>query len=219
MVGVTAAIIGASVLGAGASIISGNKAAKAQQKGNDQAVAESRRQYDTTRADFEPWRTAGAGALAQLQRLYGLTPNDTPHANPTTMDNIVAGENDYGGLQLTPGYQFRFDEGQRAVERSAASRGLLRSGASQKAIARYGEGLAASEYDSYARRLAEMAGIGLSATGATAASGDNASNNIANLYAANGNARASSYLNTGNAINQGLNNIVSAYTFNKGWGK
>jgi hypothetical protein len=60
---VAVAIGGAAILGAGASIISGNKAAKAQTKAADMSVAEQRRQYDQTRTDYAPWRAAGTSRL------------------------------------------------------------------------------------------------------------------------------------------------------------
>src|SRR3546814_16702567 len=63
---VAAAVIGSAVVGAGASAVAGSKAAKAQKKGVDQSVAEQRRQYDQTRADYAPWRAAGESALARL---------------------------------------------------------------------------------------------------------------------------------------------------------
>src|SRR3546814_11709615 len=63
---VAAAVIGSAVVGAGASAVAGSKAAKAQKKGVDQSVAEQRRQYDQTRADYALWRAAGESALARL---------------------------------------------------------------------------------------------------------------------------------------------------------
>lgn len=45
-----------------------------------------------------------------------------------------------------PGYQARLSEGQKALETSAAARGLLRTGATLKGLSRYGQELAAQEY-------------------------------------------------------------------------
>jgi hypothetical protein len=210
---VAVAIGGAAVLGAGASIISGNKAAKAQQKGDAAAIAEQRRQYDLTRADYAPWRTAGASAVGALTRAYGLSPSlgsagNTPGAAGTE-GGIDSGA--YGGFFASPGYAFRRDEGLKAIDRGAAARGILHSGASVKAEQRYGDGLAASEYDSYTARLAQLAGLGQSATAGTAAAGSSASNNISSASSRSGNARASSYANIGSSINSGLNNVMSAY--------
>ena len=72
--------IGASaVIGAGASLISGNKASKAQQQAANQSTAlqqaqdaEARRQYDLNRSDLAPWRQAGTGAVGKLSNAMGI---------------------------------------------------------------------------------------------------------------------------------------------------
>ena len=199
------ALAGAAVVGAGASIISGNKAAKAQTNAANMSVAEQRRQYDQTRADYGPWRETGANALNMLSRAYGIG-GQAP---------------DMTAFEASPGYQFRFDEGNRAVDRSAAARGLLHSGAAIKAQQRFGQGLASQEFGDWWNRLAGVAGVGMSATQGTSAAGANAANNISAAYQGAGNARASSYANTGSAINSGINNVLSAYLYNQsgGFGK
>lgn len=205
MVGMTAIMAGAAIAGAGAQIISGNKAAKAQKQAANASIAEERRQYDLTRADFAPWRETGQGALAKLASMYNVGPAGTTAPG--------ADQGAYGGFFESPGYRFRLDEGNRAVQRSASASGLLRSGAAMKAIDRYSQGLASSEYNSFADRLAQMAGLGQQATGATAAAGQAATQGIVNAYGQIGNARASSYANIGSAINGGINNALSAYLY------
>lgn len=202
-IGTTAAIIGSAVIGAAASGISGSKAAGAQKQAAAMDVAEQRRQYDLTRSDFAPWRQAGQGALGILSKEYGIGTGAVP------------GES---AFKASPGYDFRLQEGVKAAERSAAARGMLGSGAAMKAIQRYGEGLASSEYGDWWNRLAGIAGVGQSATQSTAAAGSQAAGAIGNAYQNMGNARASSYANTGSAINQGMQNVLNAYLYNKGYG-
>lgn len=196
------ALAGAAVVGAGVSAVAGSKAAKAQRKAAEAGILEQQRQYNQTRADFAPWRETGASALAMLGNAYGL--NGQPRDN--------------SAFFTSPGYEFRRDEGLRAIDRSNAARGLLNSGAADKARMRYAEGLGASEYDSWWNRLAGIAGVGQSATGQTAAMGANAANNISNAHQAAGNARASSYANIGSSVNSGINNVLSAYLYNYGGG-
>lgn len=199
-IGLAAATIGASVIGGASSIIGGKKAAKAQRKAAEAQQANERYFYDTARADLAPFRETGAAASRQLASEFGLKDaQGTP----------IAGTG--AGFTASPGYGFRLSEGIKAQERSAASRGLLRSGAAVKAIQRYGEGLASSEYGDYFNRLAGLAGAGQGATGATAAAGGQAAQGISNAIGNAGQARASSYINTASSINQGLNNIFSAY--------
>ena len=69
-----AAVVGAAAIGAGANIISGNKAAKAEQQSSAASIAEERRQYDQTRADYAPYREVGYGALGKLATMYGVAP-------------------------------------------------------------------------------------------------------------------------------------------------
>jgi hypothetical protein len=49
-------------------------------------------------------------------------------------------------FETEPGYEFRKQQGQQAIEGAAAARGSLLSGATQKALARYGQNLASEEY-------------------------------------------------------------------------
>lgn len=76
----TGALIGSAVVGAGASVYgsskankAANKAADANKAAADASTAEASRQYDQTRADYAPWRTAGQGALSQLMTQYGIS--------------------------------------------------------------------------------------------------------------------------------------------------
>lgn len=240
MVGVTGAIIGSAVIGGVSSTISGNKAAKAQRQAADKSAETERYMYDTTRADFAPYRQVGQGALYKLADMYGVSrPVDQPARAETPTNPAMSGiagmwgfnapsaaapqpqqqmTPGFSGFEASPGYQFRLSEGLKATERSAAARGGLRSGATLKALQRYGEGLASSEYENYANRLAAMAGIGQSATGSTAAAGAQAAGGISSAYQNAGNARASAYQNTGNAINQTVGNLAGAYLYNKGFG-
>jgi len=57
-------------------------------------------------------------------------------------------------LNDDPGYQFRMNEGMKAINASAAAKGGLQSGAALKAAQQYGQGLASQEYGaSYGRAL------------------------------------------------------------------
>lgn len=190
------AIAGSAIVGAGASMITGSKAAKAQKNAAAQQIAEQRRQYDQTRTDYAPWRAAGESALSRLS-------------------NEMAG-GATTAFTKTPGYDFRLSEGVKAAERSAAARGRLGSGATMKAVQRYGEGLASDEYGSWWNRNAGLAGVGQAATDATANYGQQATNNITGAIGNAGNARASSYANTGSSINSGINNVLSAYLAHQG---
>ena len=59
----------------------------------------------------------------------------------SAMKNFGAGD-----FQADPGYAFRLSEGMKALDRTAASRGGLLSGATLKGAQRYGSDLASQEY-------------------------------------------------------------------------
>lgn len=200
-----AALLGSAIIGAGSSIIGGNKAAKAQKQAAKTASDTERYFYDTTRADLAPWRTAGGAGIGRLADLYGL-------------NGDAARDTAYAGFEKSPGYQFRVNEALKAVERTASARGRLRSPATEKAVGRYvSDYVAGPEFNSYADRLAQIAGVGQSATNSTAAAGAQAASGIGNAQIAAGNARASGYVNTANAINQGVQNVASYYLYNRGY--
>lgn len=71
-------------------------------------------------------------------------------------------------LQQQPGFQFRLAEGQRALERSAASRGLLQSGRAMRGIEEFAQGTASQEFGRVQDRLAQLAGFGQQASSQTA---------------------------------------------------
>jgi len=192
---VAVAIGGAALLGAGETIVAGSAASHAQQKSDQAAINEQQNEYNQTRADYAPWRTAGSNALTAVQQAYGLIPSSKP----------------YGGFTTSPGYQFRVDQGIQAIDRGAAARGALTSGGTVKEEQRYGDNLAGSEFNNYTSNLENIAGLGEGATSGTAAAGSSAASNISNLLIASGNARASSYANMASGVNSGINNVMSAY--------
>ena len=61
-------------------------------------------------------------------------------------------------LRKDPGYQFRQEEGQRAVERAASARGFNRSGNVLAALQQRSQDLAAQEYGNIINRLSGLAG-------------------------------------------------------------
>lgn len=55
-----------------------------------------------------------------------------------------------------PGYQFRLQQGQQALERAAAARGTLNTGGTLKDVSQFGQGLASQEYgQAYGRKMGE----------------------------------------------------------------
>ncbi len=63
----------------------------------------------------------------------------------------------YGDFQADPGYEFRRQEGLRAVQNSAAAQTGALSGAAAKAMEQYGQGLASQEYNNFFNRRTQQA--------------------------------------------------------------
>lgn len=118
----------------------------------------------------------------------------------------------YGGFYASPGYQFRMDEGVNALDRSAAARGRLLSGAQAKALNRYGQGVASDEFSNYTNRLAQLAGYGGQVVNQGAALSQSAANSQSNILADIGNARASGYLGSANAFSNLGGILADAYS-------
>ena len=60
-------------------------------------------------------------------------------------------------IQNSGAYRFAFDQGQQAIERSAAAKGMLNSGNILAELAKYGQGMASQQYDKEADRLGQLA--------------------------------------------------------------
>jgi len=108
-------------------------------------VAAGREFYGQGVGFQQPYMQAGAGATNQLAALFA--PGGEFMRQPTQAE-----------LEMDPGYAFRFQQGQRALESGAAARGGLLSGGTGKALARYGQEAGSQEYqNAYARFMANRA--------------------------------------------------------------
>lgn len=228
--GVAAAIAASAVVGATASSIASNKASKAQQQSakdanalakdtKDQELALQEKMFKKNVELQQPAIDAGNTARNRLMELLGLTAGGAD--NGSLMRDFSMQD-----FQSDPGYQFRMDQGQQALERSAAARGGLLSGAALKDTARFSQGLASQDYQAAFDRfksnqaskenpLLSLAGAAQTASGALGAAGQNYANAAGaalgnysatagqNIVGA-GNARASGYIGTANAINNGI---------------
>jgi len=108
----------------------------------------------------------------------------------------------YGRFTTAPDYLFRFNEGQRMLDSSAAARGMLMSGNQLRALTELGQNLASQEYGNYMNRLYGVAGLAPSGGQGLAAQGGaqgfnqmfNAAGslgtNLGNIAGANANAQA-----------------------------
>lgn len=126
---------------------------------------------------------------------------------------------DYEWAPQSPSYQWRFDQGQKALERSKAAGGDFFSGDTAMALTEYGQNMGSQEFEADWRRLGELAGDGTQATGTTVNVAGQFGNNAANNTMTAGQARASGYQQAGNAWGnfwQGAAGIPM-YAYGQGW--
>lgn len=219
-------VAGAVVVSAGVSAYSQKKAGEAQADAAAAGMATEERIADRNiefqkemaeqqREDFKPWRDVGKQSLDKIWA------------------GVESGEFEVGKVDVTqdPGYKFRLEQGLKAREKSAASRGRLLSGAQQKGIEGYAQDFGSQEYaNAYARESNEKARrynmlSGLSQGGQSSAAGQaqatsqmagTTGNILSNLGRSQnmgeqqiGAARAGAYEGQATAVNQGIQNWLT----------
>lgn len=195
-------------------------AAKAQLGATNQALALQSKMYDQTTANMKPYLTSGNAANTQLSTLLGLQgdPNAEGYGSLTkkfTMDDF----------QADPGYQFRLQEGTKAMNQTLGARGSLFSGEALKSAQQFGQDTANNAYnDAYTRYVQDQNNAyvklnNASASGQNAAAqqggiGQQYANTAGGLMQDKGNIQANSLNAQNTAVNQGLAGILgSSYNF------
>lgn len=196
---IPAAIIGSALLGSRAS----SQAASTQAAAADRAADVQREIFERQVELGRPYREAGETAL---NKLIPLATEYTPFG----MEQF----------QADPGYGFRMSEGMKALERSAAARGGLMSGATGKALTRYGQEMGSQEYQNAFNRyqaerqarlnpLQSLAGVGQTSAQQLAGQAGQFGSNLAETIGAGAQARASGYMGAANAITGGLGQYMN----------
>lgn len=228
-----------SVISAGASIVGGLMGSDASQNAADtQAAATNRaadlqyKMFQEQQATQKPFLEAGYAGENRLLDLLGLSSNTGAQGYGSLSKNF--GMSDF---QADPGYAFRMSEGLKALDRTAASRGGMLSGAALKGAERYGQDLGSQEYQNAYNRyqtnranllnpLQSLAGQGQTTANTLGAAGQNYASNAGNAYMNAGNAAASGYVGSANAWSNALGGAANAYNKyaagqqagNQGWG-
>jgi len=196
--GIETAILGSAVLGA----VSSRSAANTQASAADRAAQLQQDQFNTTNAQQAPWREAGVNALGKLQGMADYKPFDM------------------ATFQQDPSYQFRLDQGTKALERSAAARGGLISGNTGGALQNYGQNAASQEYQNAFNRYQTerqatlapymtLAGYGQGANTLSAQAGQNYATNAGNMITGGAAANAAGYMGAANAGAQGVSQYLN----------
>jgi hypothetical protein len=229
-----------TVIGGGLSYMGSQNAANAQRDAAersaavqkemaDKSIAAQREMFDIGRTDLQPYREGGVTAQNQLFQLLGLGGDKTaPEYGKYTKD--------FGMSDFTtdPGYQFRLDQGMKALNASAAAKGMGVSGANIKGAIGYGTDKGNQYYQqafnnyqtNRANRLSplmDFTRIGQASAAGSAAAASNLGSNLGTTYSNLGTnlgktatdagaAEAGGYVAGGNAINQTIGNLGNQYT-------
>jgi hypothetical protein len=211
----------AAVATVGSSLI-GSKASRDASSAQQQAAAQA---SDVQRDIFErqvelqaPFREAGLAGQNRLMELLGIGGT----AGAPGYGKYATAEFGADKFKTDPSYAFRMSEGMKALERSAAARGGLMSGATLKGIQRYGQDLASTEYqNAFNRYQAErtgtlnpyqaLAGVAQSSANTLGQQAGALGQSLGSNIIGAGNAQASGYMGQANAITGGLGQGINFY--------
>jgi hypothetical protein len=186
--GAAGAIVASTAIG----MRSAKKAAKVQRSAASQAADAQLEMYRQMRSDLAPYRDVGASALERY--------------------SDIALKGNIEQFQQSPGYQFRLQEGIKALERGAAARGELLGGAQAKALTRFGQDYASNEYSNYLNQLGALASMGQSSATATGAGGLQSAAQRGGYLVGAGEAQASGIAARGRLLGQGVQSLIGNFS-------
>jgi len=177
-----------AVAGAATSIITGSKAAKAQEKAAATAAETQREFFETAVELNKPFIEAGTGALGLLSDIF------------------VGG--DTSKLLQLPGIEFLREQGEQGLGRAQAARGNFLSGAAIKEALRFNQGLASTNIAQATNPLFAISQLGQSSAAFTSKAALQTGQGVAQTDVFAGQARANQATNIGSSVNTGLNNAL-----------
>ncbi len=116
----------------------------------------------------------------------------------------------FENFRNSTGYQFRLNEGLDAVNSGFAGAGLYQSGARDKAILEYSQGLASGEFGNFMGYLGEQQNLAPGAANALSGVNSTYANNTGQLAIANGNLQSANALARAQNSNSLLNGLTGA---------
>jgi hypothetical protein len=173
MAGVAAAIAGAAVVGAGATMIAGHEASQATQAAANTAADTQKAALAQEKELAAPYTALGQQAIPTLENLLGIAPPGKPGAQ--------AGPTPQQTLESMPGYQFAKTQGIQSTEAAAGGMGMALSGNTLEGISQFTTGLADQTYGAEIDRLMRVAGLGQAAAAGQAANIQTGATNLGNI--------------------------------------
>lgn len=144
----------------------------------------------------------GTQATPSQGGIPGQAPGQTPQQSA---------ENAFDIFKNSTGYQFRVNEGNRALNAGWAGAGTLQSGAAGKSFQNFGQNIASAEFGNYMGYLGEQQNLTSGAANAMSGVNSTYANNAGNLAVAQGQNLANAAVaraNNSNALIGGLGNAL-----------
>ncbi|MGD0107058.1 MAG: hypothetical protein ABSC06_23920 [Rhodopila sp.] len=135
------------------------------------------------------------------------TSADTQEASLLGLNGQAAATAAMGNFQSAPGYQYNVQQGLKAVDAGAASKGMLTSGQTIKAEQTLGSNLANQNFQSYVGNLNSLANYGITAAGGQASTDTSAAGAQAGIAGSTGTSALNSV--TSGLGNTGVQNTLS----------
>lgn len=168
--------IGLDILGANSANAGEKQNRRVNRDARNKSLADQQATYDRIYGRLDPYAQVGTNALADLDKF---------RADPMAW------------LQNTPGYKFQLQQGLDGVNSSAATHGLMNSGANLKNLTQYGQNYAQNAFGSEWNRLMGLVGQGYNAAGQIGAADQQRAGSSQNARFGTANALGSSYAQSG----------------------
>jgi len=221
--------VGSAVSGI-AGAIAADRASQAQQKASREARGQIEGYTNKAIGYQQPYYDVGTQNLNTVNQRNAAGAYDMPTQNY---------QQPQFNFQADPGYQFRMNEGMRGVNNNMSAQGMSLSGATMKALQKYGQGMASQEYgnaydrfskdrqfdygvwgDAYNRQAEEkgqqwgrgtsLANVGINAANQMGNYSMNAGQSVADTVIGGGNAKAAGIMGVGQAVGNIGQNLSSA---------
>lgn len=222
-----------AIIGGGKQASAAKSAAQTQANAANHATDIQAQQFQQEQANQKPWLQAGQNALGTLT---GQLPTLTQGFDPTSAGLPSNFSYSAADMQQDPAYQFAMQQGQQAIQRSAAAQGNALGGGTLKALDQYATGTANQFYNQdYTRaqntyqqnygnafntfgtnqsnafnRLASVAGVGQTANTQLGQAGQNYANQAGNNALAAGNAGSAGIIGASNGLNSAWGGAAGA---------
>jgi hypothetical protein len=227
--GIAAAGIGAggSALAAGAQSGAAKNAAQLSYQAQQNSLAEQEREFNINQGNIQPWLQAGTQGINTLSSLLStpgqglLTPWTQQFQAPTAQQ-----------AAQYPGYQFQLQQGEQAIQNSAAATGGLLSSGTAETLNNYAQNAAQTDYSNVYQqalgeyqqnynifqgnqtnefnRLAALSGAGQTAATTLGQLGQSAASNITNINATGAAQQGNALMNAGAAQASGYAGVANS---------